>query len=100
VFTGRQGLNLKLVDELGGEETAIAWLAKEKNVGAKWPVRDWRLQSRWSDLSFLHLMSVALLDAVGLGSLARQLEEAAPVQALERLSLDGLLALWHPPATN
>ena len=42
VFTGRQGLALKLVDELGGERTAIAWLAKEKNIdpedaGARFP---------------------------------------------------------------
>src|SRR5262249_20598290 len=39
VFTGRQGVELKLVDELGGEEEAIAWLAKEKNIDPKWPVR-------------------------------------------------------------
>ena len=26
VFTGRQGLKNKLVDELGGEKEAIAWL--------------------------------------------------------------------------
>ena len=41
VFTGRQGLALKLVDELGGERTAIAWLAKEKNIDPKTPVRDY-----------------------------------------------------------
>jgi protease-4 len=100
VFTGRQAHELKLIDELGGEETAIAWLAREKNVDAKWPVRDWQLQSRLRDLSFLHLAAATLLDAVGLSSLARSVEEAGAVQALQRLSLDGLLALWHPPATN
>src|SRR3954463_13818344 len=35
VFTGRQGVALKLVDELGDEKTALAWLAKEKNIDAK-----------------------------------------------------------------
>ena len=30
VFTGRQGVGLKLVDELGNEKTALAWLSKEK----------------------------------------------------------------------
>src|ERR1700754_5099312 len=54
VFTGRQGVPLKLVDELGDERTAIAWLAKEKNVDAKTPVRDYPLTSRLRDLSFLH----------------------------------------------
>ena len=42
VFTGHQGLDLKLIDELGDERTALAWLAKEKNVDAKLPVRDYR----------------------------------------------------------
>ena len=32
VFTGRQGVELKLVDEIGNEQTAIDWLAKEKGL--------------------------------------------------------------------
>ncbi len=47
VFTGHQGIDNKLIDELGDERTAIAWLAKEKNVDAKLPVRDYRLRSRF-----------------------------------------------------
>ncbi len=50
---------LKLVDEIGDERTAIAWLAKEKNVDAKLPVRDYALHSRFSDLPFLHAAAVA-----------------------------------------
>jgi protease-4 len=100
VFTGRQALALKLVDQLGNEETAIAWLAKEKGIDAKLPVRDWKLRSRFGDLSFLHLATVTVLDAVGLDSVARRIEQSGTMQALERLNLDGLLALWHPPAAN
>jgi protease-4 len=100
VFTGRQGLALKLVDEIGDEKTAIAWLAKEKNIDPNTPVRDYRLRDRLGDLPFLHTAVVATLDAVGLGSLARRLEEWGAVQAMERLNLDGLLALWHPPIAN
>ena len=44
VFTGRQGVELKLVDELGDEKTALAWLAKEKNIDPDTPVRDYRLR--------------------------------------------------------
>src|SRR5207253_4844472 len=51
VFTGRQALDLKLVDELGNEQTAIAWLAKEKGIDATLPVRDWHLKSRLGDLT-------------------------------------------------
>jgi protease-4 len=100
VFTGRQGLDLKLVDELGNERTAIAWLAKEKGVDAKLPVRDWQLTSRIGDLSFIHLAAAAALEAVGLNALARRIEGSGTVQAVERLNLDGLLALWHPPTGN
>ena len=60
VFTGHQAIDLKLVDELGNERTALAWLAKEKNVAAKLPVRDYELQSRFGDLPFLHAAVVAL----------------------------------------
>jgi protease IV len=96
VFTGRQGIGLKLVDELGDERAAIAWLAKEKNVDPMTPVRDYRLRDRFGDLPFLHTMAVATLEAFGLGSVARHIEEWGAVQAIERLNLDGLLALWHP----
>src|SRR4029453_12860028 len=49
VFTGRQGLALKLVDEIGDERAALAWLAKEKNIDPKTPVRDYRLRERFGD---------------------------------------------------
>jgi protease-4 len=100
VFTGRQGLSLKLVDELGDERAAVAWLAKEKSIDPKTPVRDYRLRDRLSDLPFLHTATISILDAVGLASFARRLEEWGAIQAVERLNLDGLLALWHPPVAN
>jgi protease-4 len=100
VFTGHQAIGLKLVDELGDERAALAWLAKEKNVDAKLPVRDYELKSRFSDLPFLHASVVALLDATGLSALARRLGDWGMVAEVERFNLDGLLALWHPAAAN
>jgi protease-4 len=100
VFTGRQAAELKLTDGLGDEQTAIDWLAKEKNIDAKTPVRDYPLAPRFSDLPFLHVAALSLLDAVGLNALAVRFREWGGVQAIERLNLDGLLALWHPSATN
>ena len=63
-------------------------------------VRDYRLRDRFGDLPFLYTAVVTTLEAVGLGSFARRLEEWGAVQAVERLNLDGLLALWHPPIAN
>src|SRR5262245_57552015 len=83
VFTGRQAVALKLIDEIGDEQTAIAWLAKENGIDPKLPVRDWRLTPRFSDLSFLHMAAAATLDAVGLTSLAHRFADTGSVQALE-----------------
>ena len=99
VFTGRQAINLKLIDDLGNEKTALAWLEKEKKVPANTPVRDYSLQPRFSELSFLHLAAWSF-EAVGLSAIAHRIEEWGGVQAIERLNLDGLLALWHPPVSN
>ena len=100
VFTGHQGIALKLVDEIGDERTAIAWLAAEKKVDAKLPVRDYRLTSRFGDLPFLHAAAAWLLTAAGLTTLAHSLDDWGTAQAVERLNLDGLLALWHPSGAN
>jgi protease IV len=100
VFTGRQSVPLKLVDELGDEKTALAWLAKESNIDPTIPVRDYQLRDRFSDLPFLHTAAVALLDAAGLRALAQRIETSSAVQTIDRLNLDGLLALWHPSAGN
>ena len=96
VFTGHQAIDLKLIDELGDERTALAWLGKEKNVDTNLPVRDYNLHSRLSDLTFLHAAALALLNAAGLSSLADRLEW----NTMQGFNLDGLLALWHPADAN
>jgi protease IV len=58
------------------------------------------MRDRFADFPFLHTAAIAVLDGVGLGSIARRFEELGAVQAMERLNLDGLLALWHPPSAN
>jgi protease-4 len=100
VFTGRQAVELKLIDALGDEKAAIEWLATEKKIDPKTAVRDYKLNSRFSDLPFLHVAALGLLDAIGLDSVAQRLKDWGAIQAVERLNLDGLLALWHPPASN
>jgi len=99
VFTGRQAVALKLVDSLGNEKTALAWLEKEKKVPAGTPVRDVSLSPRFSEFSVLHLAAWTF-QAVGLSAVAQRIEEWGAVQAIERLNLDGLLALWHPAVSN
>src|SRR3954467_5359321 len=74
VFTGRQGIELKLVDQIGNEQTAVDWLAQEKGLKPDTPVRDWQLKPRFGDLTMLHLATAVALEALGLGTLAQRLD--------------------------
>src|ERR1700686_3824222 len=100
VFTGRQAVDLKLIDQLGDEKAAVAWLVAEKGVKAGLPVRDYKLAPRFGDLTFLRTAASITLDALGFSGLARQIERTGVAQAVDRLSLDGMLALWRPAGTN
>ncbi|MEO7135403.1 MAG: signal peptide peptidase SppA [Vicinamibacterales bacterium] len=100
VFTGRQAIALKLVDQLGDEKTAIAWLIAQKKIDREFPVHDFRMAPRFGDMSFIRLALSMTLDAVGMTTLARRFEEAGGVQAVDQLALQGLLALWRPSVTE
>ncbi len=100
VFTGRQAVDLKLIDGLGDEKAAIAWLVAEKKIKSDLPVRDYKLNPRFGDLTFLRTAAAVTLDALGLNSIARQVERAGVVQAVDRLGLEGMLALWSPAGSN
>ena len=92
VFSGRQSIPLKLVDHLGSERDAVAWLERERGVRRDLPVREWRPR----DSSRFDLWTAAALGADLLGwpdTAARLRQSAAVAQAA---ALDGLLALWQP----
>jgi protease IV len=100
VFTGRQALELKLIDQLGDEKAAVAWLVAQKGVKADLPVRDYKLSPRFGDLTFLRTAAAVTFDALGLSGIARHIEQTNVGQAVDRLSLEGMLALWQPAAAN
>src|SRR6266550_3004641 len=99
VFTGRQAVELKLVDQLGDEKAAVAWLVAEKKIKSDLPVRDFKLTPQFGDLTFLRAAASIAFDALGLSSIARQIEQAGVGQAVDQLSLHGMLALWRPGAS-
>jgi protease-4 len=88
VYTGRQAVAEKLIDELGGEEKAVAWIKKEKKLSEGIEVKDWALPSEDKGLFGLGLrITSGALKAMGLPDLAKQ----AQLQ-----KLDGLVSVWHP----
>jgi protease IV len=100
VFTGRQAVDLKLIDQLGDEKTAIEWLVDQKHVAKDLPVRDYNLGPSFGDLSIFRTAASITLEALGLGSIAHQIEHAGLIQGADRFGLDGMLALWQPAAGN
>ena len=61
-------------------------------------MRNYRLEPRFSDLPFLHVAAAAIARCGGPERLWRSGIRGvwSALQAIERLNLDGLLALWHP----
>jgi protease-4 len=82
VYTGRQAADLKLVDELGGEQEAVDWLSDARGIDPDLKIEDLSLEqpTPWYDVS------------IG--------RAAAGVfrEVLDRKSsfLDGVKAVWHP----
>ena len=78
IFTGRQALASGLVDQIGGEVQARHWLDETHGIAASLPVREVTVdhgEDFWRD---------AMGNALG------------KMLSSERLSLDGLVSLWHP----
>jgi protease-4 len=92
VFSGRQGVPMKLVDRLGSERDAVAWLEAEKGVAKDLPIRDWKPRS---DRDFsVFAMAATAIDLLGFERAAEVLRRTdAHVEAAQ---LDGLLVVWQP----
>ncbi|MBM3517905.1 MAG: signal peptide peptidase SppA [Alphaproteobacteria bacterium] len=82
VFTGRQALTARLVDELGGEAAARAWLSSARAIPIDLPDREVEIED-------------------GADTLWHRLFAGAKKAFLsERLILDALASVWHPPAIS
>jgi protease-4 len=92
VFTGRQGIDLSLVDALGGEREAIAWLEQEKKIAKDLTVRDWKKDRSFERLGILGA-SAGLLEMLGLDPLALMLRRLAATG--DARLLDGLVSVWQ-----
>src|ERR1700749_2556868 len=79
-YTGRQALKLGLVDEIGGERDARDWLAANKNVSSKLPVRGGG--------------GTGLASRAFRGELAPLLQGLWKILLPQSLNLDGPWALW------
>ena len=78
VFTGRQAVANGLIDAIGGEAEARDWLAAKRDISKDLPVFDVIIDHPTEDwLASARVLSQNML-------------------LPERLTLDGLISLWHP----
>ncbi len=90
IFTGRQALKMKLVDQLGGDEEIRAYLAT-KNVSKDLPEIDWNKKS--STPFLLAGAASQILTLLGYGDLARSQDLTGILP--QKLLLDGLVSVWQ-----
>lgn len=91
VYSGRQALKEGLIDAIGGEDEAMAWLASERKIPEGLKIEEWRPPRPWLEEALGASIPDAILSSLGLASLR---------DMAERTRLDGMLALWHPSAPN
>ena len=78
IFTGRQAIDHKLIDAIGGEREARTWLERERKVSSKLPVEEVHYGEGSSVVE-------RLVDSM-----------AQKVLSFEPLILDGLVSVWQP----
>lgn len=79
IYTGRQALANKLIDELGGDDEAIQWLVKQKKISSDLEIKDVKIEK--DSPSLFDSLSQIANGKIGAGFLQR---------------LDGLNAIWQP----
>ncbi|MDP2123999.1 MAG: signal peptide peptidase SppA [Parvibaculum sp.] len=90
VFTGWQAVENGLVDEIGSEEQAIAWLAEEHGLDPDLPVQTW--EPAYPSLGIAGFVGRTLGEAIIVAGEV----VAGKTQQTKRLTLDGLTSVWQP----
>jgi protease-4 len=93
VFSGRDALAHKLVDQIGGEAEVVKYLEEQRSVPKGLTIVDWRV-SRDTPWSFTRLATLALARLTGIPAL-NEVARVMTDEHLVSLRLDGLLSIWH-----
>ena len=93
IVTGRQALEAKLIDTIGGEPEARAWLASQKDISEDIPAVDWKD----SEIPFASFASESAARIARLLGADPGLIPAAKALLPKRLLVDGLLMVWQAP---
>jgi protease-4 len=95
IYSGRQALSNKLVDEIGGEAEAVRWLETSRSVTKDLKVVDWKPteDNAWSAVTGQASKAAGTVLAAALGGLVNLVTLPGNVS---RVGLDGLVSVWQP----
>jgi protease-4 len=94
VFTGSQALSLKLIDAIGGEQDALAWLKSDKGIDTNLPIRDWTAERRGWLSRLAGQATAGALSQLGFADAPQILSAAS--EPMRSQVMSGLLAMWRP----
>lgn len=95
VLLGNRALKEKLVDAIGGEETAVKWLETEKGLAKDLPVVTWSVKESIEELPFASRISREAGKGLG-AAIVEPLNDAKGLIS-RGLMLDGLVSVWQAP---
>jgi len=98
VLSGREALDNKLVDQLGGETEVVKWLEEKRNIPKGLKVQDWK-PKREGDWGLFSSLSVMVLERLFGAEAAQRLGDLVGERGLGRLRLDGLISIWQGSET-
>jgi protease IV len=93
ILSGHLALEEKLIDAIGGEDKAIAWLETEKSVKKDLPVVTWRTKENIEELPFTARIAQEFGKGVG-SALLNPINDAKGLIP-RGLTLDGLVSVWQ-----
>lgn len=99
VFSGDRGVSNKLIDAIGGEDAAKAWLVEQKGIDKELELRDWKPVRSENRLLFSSASLRWIATKLGLPIDASS-TEILPDIIEKHLFLDGLLSIWQHPSSG
>lgn len=91
IYSGRQAVKLKLVDQIGDERAAMRWLSKERKIPSGLKVVEWKPKEESEGLLGWLFQSLAEMFGISLSRIGELVSQTSA-----SLKLDGLVSVWHP----
>lgn len=93
IFSGREALQHKLVDAIGGEAEAVRYLEDKRSTPKDLKIVDWRPR-RQADLGWLRLTAHAMAKVFGSGDAGYHILNIE--KGFAASLLDGFVSVWQP----